>query len=135
VTGVQTCALPISYKFVFLLLIPAIIILLLLGKWLLLVFGENYSDSALSLLQILALSGIFTGINTVYYTILRVERRIRELIALTGLIALAVLVGSYIIMPVKGIVGVGYIWLVAQGVLSIYVILVMRQFKYRRKAK
>jgi len=115
-----------SYKFIFLLLIPAIILVLLLGKWLLLAFGATYSANALTLLWVLGLSGVFLGINSVYYTILRVQGRLRELMALCGFITVAVLVGSYFIVPTTGIVGVGYTWITAQAVVSVYVLFVMR---------
>lgn len=116
-----------SYKFIFLLLIPAIILLLLLGKWLLLLFGVSYSANALGLLSILGISSLFVGVNSVYYSIMRVRHRIRELVAICGFITLAVLLGSYFITPTTGIIGVGYIWLGAQGVVSIYVISAMRR--------
>lgn len=118
-----------SYKFIFLLLIPAIILLLLLGKWLLLAFGATYSANALMLLRILALSGIFIGVNSVYYTILRVQHRIRELVALFSFITIAVLVGSYFIMPATGIIGVGYVLIAAQGLVSVYIAFNMRRRK------
>ena len=115
-----------SYKFIFLLLIPAIILLLLLGKWLLLLFGAGYSENALMLLRILALSGIFAGVNNVYITILRVQGRIRELVIITGFGTLAMLLGSYLIMPTTGIVGVGYMLIAVRGLVTIYVAFAMR---------
>ena len=111
-----------SYKFVFLLLIPAIILFVFTGKWLLLAFGRSYSDNGTTLLQVLSLSAIFVGVNSVYYTILRVKSRIAELIALYGFSTFAILTGSYIIIPTTGIIGVGYVWLSVQGIVSIYVI-------------
>lgn len=115
-----------SYAFIFLLLIPAIIILLLLGKWLLLLFGVSYSANAMMLLWLLALSGIPFGINSVYMSILRVRHRLRELVALYGFIALAMLLGSYLITPATGIIGIGYVWLAVHTVVGIYVILSLR---------
>ncbi len=111
-----------SFRFLFLLLIPAIILVLLLGKWLLLLFGAGYAANAFMLLWILALSSLFVGVNSVYMTILRVRGRIRELVAIGGFITIAVLLGSYFIMPTTGIIGVGYAWIAAQGLVSTYVI-------------
>jgi O-antigen/teichoic acid export membrane protein len=115
-----------SYIFIFLLLIPAIILLLLLGKWLLLLYGESYSANALMLLWILGVSSLLVGVNSVYYSILRVRGRIRELVIIAGFITLAVLVGSYLITPTTGIIGIGYVWIAAQVVVSVYVLLAMR---------
>lgn len=123
-----------SYRFIFLLLIPAVILLLLLGKWLLLAFGAGYSENGLMLLRILALSGIFIGINSVYGSILLIRRRIRELVIITGLTATAVLLISYLVMPITGIIGVGYALIGAQGLVSVYVAFAMRSRYYRRQA-
>jgi len=115
-----------SLRFILLLLVPAIALLVLLGKWLLLLFGESYSSNALTLLWILGFSSLFTGMNSIYYTILRVRGRIRELLMIRALIAITVLVASSLIAPTVGIVGIGYAWIGAQGLTSIYVMLRVR---------
>jgi len=119
-----------AIRFVLVLLVPATILVVVLGKWLLLLFGSSYSSNGLTLLWILGSSSIFVGINSVYYTILLVRHRIRELLVLRGLIAVAVLVTSALIMPAMGIVGIGYAWLGAQASVSIYVALAIR-WRYR----
>ena len=121
-----------AFKFALVLLVPAIILLVVLGKWLLLLFGASYSSNALTLLWILGSSSIFVGINSIYYTILLVRHRIKELLVLRGLIAIAVLATSVLIMPAMGIVGIGYAWLGAQALVTIYVALSIR-WRYRVK--
>lgn len=111
-----------SVKFTFLLLIPAVILLVLVGKWLLLAFGEGYSVNALHLLWVLCLSSLPSGINYIYTSVLRVTGRIKELMAIWGFIAIATLVVSYLVMPSTGIIGIGYAWLGAQAVIALYVI-------------
>ena len=110
-----------SFRLIFLLLIPAIILLLLLGKWLLLAFGASFTGDTWTLLWILALSSIPVAVNSVYMSILRVRDRIGELVALSGFIAVAVLAGSYFMTAATGIVGAGYAWIGAQGLVSVYV--------------
>jgi O-antigen/teichoic acid export membrane protein len=122
-----------SYRFIFMLLIPAIVIVLLGGKWFLLIFGASYSANALMLLWILAASSFFVGINSVYYSNLRVESRIRELVAIFVFVTLAVLVGSYFVTPITGIVGVGYVWIGARGLVSVYILLRMVRSYLRRR--
>ncbi len=109
-----------SVKFTFLLLIPAVIFLILVGKWLLLTFGQSYSANALVLLWILVISSLPLGINYIYASILRVTHRIRELVTMWGFIAIAMLVTSYLVMPSTGIIGIGYAWLGVQGISAIY---------------
>jgi len=111
-----------SLKFTFLLLVPAIILLILIGKWLLLAFGQSYSANAVYLLWILCLSSLPLGINLIYATILRVTDRIKELVVIWGFIAVAVLVVSYLIIPATGIIGIGYAWLGAHSAVTIYVL-------------
>lgn len=111
-----------STKFSFLLLVPIVILVILVGKWLLLAFGQSYSANGEYLLQILAISSLPLSINLIYTSTLRVTNRIKELIIIRGLIAIIVLFASYIIMPTSGIIGIGYAWLGAQGVVAIYII-------------
>lgn len=119
-----------SLKFVFLLLVPAVILVLLVGKWLLLLFGEDYSVNGLLLLRILCVSSLFVSVNRIYITTLRVEDRVRELVLICGFIAIVTLLGSYLLMPQIGMAGIGYVWLAAAGIVSIYTVLAMRR-RYR----
>jgi len=121
-----------SFKFIFLLLVPAIILIVLLGKWLLFLFGGGYSTSGLFVLRILGVSSVFIGTNNIYATILRVSDRIKELVLILAFPAAAVLLGSYFVIPAIGIAGIGYIWLAAQGIVSIYAISAIRS-RYRAR--
>jgi len=118
-----------SFKFTFLLLIPAITILVLFGEWLLLAFGQSYSANGLKLLWILAISSVPLSINSIYTSILQVTKRIKELIAIWGFIAVAVLVVSYLIMPATGIIGIGYAWIGVHIMVAIYVFASIRQLR------
>jgi len=111
-----------SVKFTYLLLVPAVIVLILVGKWVLLAFGQSYSANGLHLLWVLSLSSLPLALTYIYTGILRVTGRIKELMAIWGFIALSVLLASYLIMPVTGIIGIGYAWLGAQTVVAIYVL-------------
>ena len=115
-----------SLKFVFIILVPAVILALLFGEWLLLLFGEGYSVSGLLLLRILCVSSLFIGVIRVYTSTLRVEDRIRELALIYGFRAVATFVGSYFVMPVYGLVGIGYVWFAVHAVVCLYAILAMR---------
>ncbi len=111
-----------SLKFTFLLLIPAVVLLVLVGKWLLLAFGQSYSDNAWQLLQILVISGLPIGIIRIYISVLRVTHRLRELIVIEGLMAVIILVGSFLIIPSTGIIGIGYVFVGVQTVVAIYIL-------------
>lgn len=111
-----------SLKSTFLLLVPAAILLAAVGKWLLLIFGHGYSLNALPLLWVLCLSSLPLGVNHIYTGILRVSGRITELIIIWGFIAIGVLVVSYLLLPLTGIIGIGYAWLGAQLIVAIYIL-------------
>jgi len=111
-----------SLKFTYLLLVPAVIVLILVGKWVLLAFGQSYSASALHLLWVLSVSSLPLALTHIYSGILRVTGRIKELVAIWGFIVLAVLLASYLIMPVTGIIGIGYAWLGAQTIVAVYIL-------------
>ena len=93
----------------------------LVGKWLLLSFGQSYAENGLHLLWILSISCLPIGINYLYATILQVTHRIKELVTIRGVTAIAVLVTSYSIMSSTGIIGIGYAWLIAQSITAIYI--------------
>ena len=119
-----------SVKFTFLILIPAVILLNLVGKWLLLAFGQGYSLNALLLLRILTISSLPLAINFIYTSVLRVTHRIRELVAIWGFITIAMLVVSFLVIPSTGITGIGYIWLGVQSAVAIYVTAIRRKLLY-----
>ncbi len=105
-----------SFKLILVLLVPAIIILLLLGDKILSLFGRAYSGSAIRLLWILAFSALPLSVNYIYYGIKRVEMRMKSVIGLTAFIAIATLGMSYFLLPQMGILGAGVAWLSSQGV-------------------
>ena len=109
-----------SLKLIFLLIVPAIVVLLLLSRTFLQFFGKAYSDNALQLLWILTVSAIPLSINYVYVTIRRVEKKMRSVIWLSAFIAIAMLVSSYFLLPVMGIKGAGIGLLVSQCAAALY---------------
>ncbi len=111
-----------SLKFTFLLLIPAVVLLVLVGKWLLLAFGQSYSANAWQLLQILVISGLPIGIIRIYISVLRVTHRLGELMVIEGLMAVIILVGSFLIIPSTGIIGIGYVFVGVQTAVAIYIL-------------
>ena len=117
-----------AFKLIFSLLVPAALLLRLLGNWLLSLFGEGYALNGLMLLRILVLSSPFIGVNHVYSSVIRVEGRIRELALIFGFTAAAVLLGSYFVLPKTGIIGIGYVWLATEGLVTLYVLFALRSY-------
>jgi len=124
-----------SLWFVFLVLVPLVIGVILFGKWLLLLFGTKYSFNASRLLSILAISSLFVALSSIYYSLLRVWGRIKELVVIYLSVALCVLVASSLLMPRVGIVGIGYAWLGTQVLVDIYILISLLRRIYRDKQR
>ena len=100
-----------NYMACFALLVPGIAIVFLLGQWILGIFGAAYADNAAQLLRILAVSALPIVVVDVRTAIYRVNKQIGKLIAAWTIIAAGTLGGGYALMPVYGILGIGYAWL------------------------
>jgi O-antigen/teichoic acid export membrane protein len=107
-----------AIKIISIIIIPAILIAVFLGKYILLAFGKDYSIEGLILLRLLALSGIFISINSVIGTILRVKHRIRVLIYINFINTIIILGLSYLFLS-KGLLGIGFAWIIGQGLVSL----------------
>ena len=108
-----------SFKLILLLLVPAIIIVFLLGDKILALFGAAYSENATRLLWVLAASALPVSINHVYLSIKRVEMRMKSVIRLVVFTAFVTLALSYFLLPQMGILGAGVAWLIGQGVVAV----------------
>ncbi len=117
-------------------LIPISVLLILgFGNRLLTLFGEQYVPRGIELLWVLVPAVIPVSINTGYIGTLRVMRKLKEIILLTGLIAIIVIMSSLILIPRYGICGAGFGWLIGHGMACIYTLpkmLVITGKKIRR---
>jgi O-antigen/teichoic acid export membrane protein len=102
-----------SVKLTILLLIPGIILTILLGKYVLLLFGKNYSKEGFELLGVLAISSIFISINYICGTILSIKHFIKSQIVINSVKTIITLGASYLfISKGYGIINIGYAWIV-----------------------
>jgi len=81
--------------------------LLFLGDKLLLVFGRDYAAEGATLLRIVALAALPAAVVNVYLGALRVTKRVGELVAVAGVVAVTTLALSSALLPVMGLAGVG----------------------------
>jgi O-antigen/teichoic acid export membrane protein len=120
-------------KFTALIMTPAIIILALFGRYVLLIFGSDYAENGTHLLQLLALSGYFFAFNSLITTVLYVRRRIPLLSAINLTYALCALFLSYAFAH-AGLLGIGIAWLVSQSLATVLfaTTIIAQEFKHRR---
>ncbi|MFA7169671.1 MAG: oligosaccharide flippase family protein [Candidatus Paceibacterota bacterium] len=105
-------------KFIVLFLLPAILVVFLLGKYILLVFGEEYSINSYYLLQIMAISSVFLAINLIGATILRIRHRMMQFLIINIIYLIFTVFLFYLLMPVYGTVGVAWALLGGQAFMS-----------------
>ena len=106
---------------IFSLLVPAAALLYVCGGWVLGVVGANYAAGGLGVLRVMVVASLFMGVNYLYFAIKRIQKDVRGIVVLNGVIG-GLLVGfGYVFMTVFGVVGVGYAWVVANGVGSMCV--------------
>jgi O-antigen/teichoic acid export membrane protein len=73
---------------------------------------DDYNDS-FELLKIMVFSSFFVAVYYIYSSIKRIQKEMKELIFMSGLI-FALLIGlSYLFLPKFGLAGVGYAWVIS----------------------
>jgi len=105
-----------SLVVIFSLLVPAAALLYVCSGWVLGVVGADYAAGGVEVLRVMVVASLFVGVNYVYFAIKRVQKNVKGIVILNGVI-FGLLVGfGYLFMTMFGGVGVGYAWVVANGV-------------------
>ena len=110
-----------STKLIALLILPAMLVFFVFGRYILGIFGAQYAHEALPLLWVLTASAIPDAITNVYVSVLRVQRRLRACIGLTGLMAFVTLASAVPLLRTFGIFGGGVAWIAGQLAGSLWV--------------
>ena len=113
-----------SLVLTFAIVIPAMLLIILIGDKLLLLFAPAYAENATSLLRVLAISAVPLSLNQIYFGVKRVEMKMKSVIVLTAFIAIATLTLSWVLLPRMGILGVGVAWLSSQGTVALAIIVI-----------
>jgi O-antigen/teichoic acid export membrane protein len=92
------------------------------------VFGPDYAREGSGVLRLLALAAIPHTVIALNVSMLRVARRMRALAILQGGMAILVIVLSVVLLPVFGINGVGWAWLITMTLVAGVVLLTNLRF-------
>lgn len=122
-----------SIKFIFSILIPSAILILIFGDKFLLIFGSEYSIEGFKLLQIFAISSIPLAVCTIYITIKNVEAKVKTVSLINGIIAAITLASSYLFLDRMGLVGVGYAWALSNTFMALAIVLLSIRKHYLKK--
>ncbi|MFQ6013678.1 MAG: lipopolysaccharide biosynthesis protein [Thermoplasmata archaeon] len=110
-----------TLRFVVPLLVAGITFVLFFGEWLLSLFEENFPPEGAELLRVLAISAIFVAVNGLFIAVARVMKWVRAVIALWAFVATGTIVLAFVLLPFYDLVGVGYAWLIANGIAALAV--------------
>ena len=100
------------------LLLPAVLVLMLAAPYILGLFGPDYATEGTWLFRLLCLSAIPNLIIALFISIVRVQRRMRVLSFVTGVLSVLVLGLSYLLFEAQGIESVGVAWLVSNSIIA-----------------
>ena len=101
------------------LIVPVVVLTVIVAPWLLLLFGQDYSDAGTPLLRWLAIGAIPNVIVTLGLSVARIEHRGAIVVAFSGAHAIAVIGLSALLLGELGIEAVGIAWTGSQTVLAL----------------
>jgi O-antigen/teichoic acid export membrane protein len=107
----------------FRLLIPIVAVIVVGAPWLLRLFGPNYALQGAALMRWLALAALPNVIVVLALSIARVQHRSGWVILIQGTVCFLALGISYVLLPVFGIVAVGWGWFGSQVITASVLIL------------
>ena len=119
-----------SLLFTYLLLIPASLILYICSYWVLEVVSAEYAAGGVNVLKVMIAASLFAGVNSTYFAVQKVQNDLKGLIVLSGLIGVLVVGTGYVLMPMFGVVGAGFAWLVGNGIGSLAVAIIGLQKRW-----
>jgi O-antigen/teichoic acid export membrane protein len=112
-------ALVKSMRLAMLSLIPMVAMIVFAGHWLLSLIGEGYADTGYNLLVVMSLSSLPTSVFLIYVSALKVQKRIRDLVAFCCLGFVVIMTASIALAPTLGLVGIGWAWFSGYGICSL----------------
>jgi O-antigen/teichoic acid export membrane protein len=111
------------------ILIPAVLMTVFFGNYILLVFGKTYSTEGIQLLRFLAIAGIFSAVGYITNALLNIAHRSNTLIVINTVSTVIILGLSYLLLP-NGLFGVGLGFLIGQILVSLFqAIIVLKLLK------
>lgn len=110
-----------SLKMVAVLLVPSAVILWFLSDKFLLFYGSQYAKNATTLLHWLVIAAFPVALNTVYFGVKRIQKKMKPVIFSAAFMAIIVVLMSYLLLPRMGINGIGIAWLTGQSMTAIII--------------
>ena len=116
-----------AFKNLYSLLIPAALLMALIGTQILRFYGYDYYSHGAILLILLCISSLFIGINWLGDSLLNVQKRPFAYGAMNAINAIFVVVMVYAFAN-RGLTAIGFVWLFTQIVVVIIYLILQRKF-------
>jgi len=104
------------------LLIPIVAVFLIFGEDILSLIGKDYAEGA-SLLRIMSIVSLFLATFSIYSSIKKVQKKLKDLLFLNALLFVMIMITSYIFMLREGILGIGLAWLGSYMICSLMILI------------
>jgi O-antigen/teichoic acid export membrane protein len=104
-----------------LLTLPAILVMIVLGRWMLHLFGAAYAENGIGVFRYLVLSIIPGCLNGFYITINQIKKRVGLIILQSGFVAVSSLGMGYWLLKMDGLTGLGLAYLISNGLLALII--------------
>lgn len=103
------------------IIIPMSIVLYFCSPWILRLISSEYAAGGVAVMKTMVLAIIFVSINYIYIAVKRIQKDTIGLIIVGGINFVFLLGFSHIFMLRYGIIGVGYAWVIGNGIGSIWI--------------
>jgi O-antigen/teichoic acid export membrane protein len=100
------------------IVVPAAVLLALGAPYVMRVFGADYEREGSALLSLLAVAAIPFSVVSLYVSVARVQRRVRQAALMLAFMCFLVLTLSEVFLRLMGLPGVGVAWLLSQVVVG-----------------
>lgn len=108
-----------AMKFSFAFILVGILALIIFGKKILSIYGADYAENSLWLLWLFALTYIPATINSLYFTAMRVQLKMKSLIISHGAVGILIFCIGYPLLTRIGLIGVGIAFFAANAIVAI----------------
>lgn len=102
-------SLTISYA----ILIPAVLVIVFFGKYILLIFGKGYFEGGMTYLNLSSLAVIPACLNYIIGAILQILKRNAEILLISFINCVSTLLLTFLLIS-KGLIGIGYAGIIGQ---------------------
>lgn len=121
-----------SLVIIFLLLTPIALFFYLYGSLILGFIGQDYVAGGSGVFRLMIFASFFVVVNNVYFAIKRIQKDTKEITLLSGIIFILLIGLAFLLIPVLGIEGIGYAWIISYGTGALIILIqVFRKARFQ----